>query len=135
MHKLREVLNRHSTELDLEEALAAAKPQPSPINGGPRRPSRNRSRPELLQASSLSSIFDQADNDAFSRIRMGKRSFQEFLRMIEDEKNLLELKRVRNDIVTQLRKKRVQIRKSSASHVVPATHIHIPLIPFSFHNR
>lgn len=129
VHKLREVLNRHSTELDLEEALAAAKPQPSPINGGPRRPSRNRSRPELLPASSLSSIFDQADN-AFSRIRMGKRSFQEFLRMIEDEKNLLELKRVRNDIVTQLRKKRVQIRKSSASHVVPETH---PLIPFSSH--
>ena len=123
VHKLREVLNRHSTELDLEEALAAAKPQPSPINGGPRRPSRHRtSRPELLQASSLSSIFDQTD-DAFSRIRMGKRSFQEFLRMIEEEKNLLELKRVRNDIVTQLRKKRVQIRKSSASNVVLNMHM------------
>lgn len=42
---------------------------------------------------------------------MGKRTFQDFLKMIQEEKNLLDLKRVRNDIVTQIRKKKAQMGK------------------------
>lgn len=45
----------------------------------------------------------------FGSIKMGKRTFQDFLQMIQEERNLLDLKRVRNDIVTQIRKKRAQI--------------------------
>lgn len=44
-------------------------------------------------------------------IKMGKRTFQDFLKMIQEEKNLLDLKRVRNDIVTQIRKKKARIGK------------------------
>lgn len=42
-------------------------------------------------------------------IKMGRRTFQDFLKMIQEEKNLLDLKRVRNDIVTQIRKKKAHI--------------------------
>lgn len=43
--------------------------------------------------------------------RAGKRAFQSFLMVIQEEKNLLDLKRARNDIVTQIKKKRAQIGK------------------------
>lgn len=113
VQQLREVLNRHSNELeDITEPLSAVP------NGLSKSKDR---RPGLVAMNSLSSIFgdqwkDDPDN-AFGGgrgsgfVRLGRRTFQEFLRMIEEEKNLLELKRVRNDIVTQVRKKRVQIRK------------------------
>lgn len=45
----------------------------------------------------------------FGSVRMGRRTFQDFLQMIQEERNLLDLKRVRNDIVTQIRKKKAQI--------------------------
>jgi hypothetical protein len=48
----------------------------------------------------------------FGSVKMGRRAFQDFLQMIQEEKNLLDLKRVRNDIVTQIRKKKAQIGKS-----------------------
>ncbi|CAM0135374.1 unnamed protein product [Umbelopsis sp. WA50703] len=47
----------------------------------------------------------------FGLTKKGLRSFEEFLKMIQEEKNLLDVKRVRNDIVTQIRKKRAQIGK------------------------
>ena len=111
VRKLREVLNKHSTDLDevveelVEDSISA------PLSGKPRRPS-------LMQMNSLSSMFgDQWEDEVdtgkqrgFGSIKMGRRTFQDFLRMIEEEKNLLELKRVRNDIVTQIRKKRALIR-------------------------
>jgi hypothetical protein len=52
----------------------------------------------------------------FGSIKAGKRAFQDFLKAIQEEKNLLDLKRVRNDIVTQLRKKKAQIGK--VDHVI-----------------
>ena len=113
VRKLREVLNRHSTDLDevveeLADTNSSSKPQ----------------RPGLVPMNSLSSMFgDQWDDEVdtnkqrgFGSIKMGRRTFQEFLRMIEEEKNLLELKRVRNDIVTQIRKKRAQIRMLSCQN-------------------
>lgn len=45
----------------------------------------------------------------FGSIKMGRRTFQDFLKMIQEEKNLLDLKRVRNDIVTQIRKRKAHI--------------------------
>lgn len=42
-------------------------------------------------------------------VKMGKRTYQDFLKLINEEKNLLDLKRVRNDLVTQIRKKKAQI--------------------------
>ncbi|OAD03543.1 hypothetical protein MUCCIDRAFT_143777 [Mucor lusitanicus CBS 277.49] len=51
-------------------------------------------------------------------IKMGKRTFQDFLKMIQEEKNLLDLKRVRNDIVTQIRKKKARIVDRDPEEVV-----------------
>lgn len=107
--KLREVLIRHSNDLDETELPTA--PQSAPTSG-----KKANSQHTLMTMGSLSSILSGHGDDDTQRqrefgggIKMGRRTFQEFLRMIEEEKNLLELKRVRNDIVTQLRKKRAQI--------------------------
>ncbi|KAI8342056.1 PXA domain-containing protein [Chlamydoabsidia padenii] len=54
----------------------------------------------------------------FGSSRMGRRTFQEFLKMIEEEKNLLDLKRVRNDVVTQIRKKKALILDRDPEEVV-----------------
>ncbi|KAL7333668.1 tRNA (guanine-N(7)-)-methyltransferase (tRNA(m7G46)-methyltransferase) [Mucor circinelloides] len=51
-------------------------------------------------------------------IKMGRRTFQDFLKMIQEEKNLLDLKRVRNDIVTQIRKKKAHIVDRDPEEVV-----------------
>ncbi|KAI8640059.1 PXA domain-containing protein [Parasitella parasitica] len=51
-------------------------------------------------------------------IKMGKRTFQDFLKMIQEEKNLLDLKRVRNDIVTQIRKKKAHIADRDPEEIV-----------------
>ncbi|KAI9497423.1 PXA domain-containing protein [Zychaea mexicana] len=118
VRKLREVLNRHSTDLDeVVEELADAKSAP---------PSGKSRRPSLMPMSSLSSMFgDQWEDEVesskqrgFGSIKIGRRTFQDFLRMIEEEKNLLELKRVRNDIVTQVRKKRALIHDRDPEEVI-----------------
>ncbi|CAO3626374.1 unnamed protein product [Mucor fragilis] len=51
-------------------------------------------------------------------IKMGRRTFQDFLKIIQEEKNLLDLKRVRNDIVTQIRKKKAHIVDRDPEEVV-----------------
>ncbi|KAG2227701.1 hypothetical protein INT45_004743, partial [Circinella minor] len=119
VRKLREVLNKHSTDLDevveelVEDSISV------PPSGKPRRPS-------LMQMNSLSSMFgDQWEDEVdtgkqrgFGSIKMGRRTFQDFLRIIEEEKNLLELKRVRNDIVTQIRKKRALIHDRDPEEII-----------------
>ena len=50
-------------------------------------------------------------------IKMGRRTFQDFLKIIQEEKNLLDLKRVRNDIVTQIRKKKAHIGLWDTAHL------------------
>ncbi|KAI9266849.1 PXA domain-containing protein [Phascolomyces articulosus] len=120
VRKLREVLNRHSTDLDeVVEELADGDSRSALPSGKPRRPS-------LMQMNSLSSMFgDQWEDEVdtgkqrgFGSIKMGRRTFQDFLRMIEEEKNLLELKRVRNDIVTQIRKKRALIHDRDPEEII-----------------
>ncbi|OAD70327.1 hypothetical protein PHYBLDRAFT_86166, partial [Phycomyces blakesleeanus NRRL 1555(-)] len=61
----------------------------------------------------LEEAWDEQEEDAdtkrifgFGSTKMGRQTFQDFLKMIESEKNLLDLKRVRNDIITQIRKKK-----------------------------
>ncbi|KAI9483361.1 MAG: PXA domain-containing protein [Benjaminiella poitrasii] len=49
---------------------------------------------------------------------LGRRSFQDFLQTIQEEKNLLDLKRVRNDIMTQIRKKKAQITDRDPEEIV-----------------
>ncbi|KAI8140894.1 PXA domain-containing protein [Fennellomyces sp. T-0311] len=118
VRKLREVLNRHSTDLD--EVVEELTDPKSALSSGKAQ------RPGLMPMNSLSSMFgDQWDDEVdsskqrgFGNIKMGRRTFQEFLRMIEEEKNLLELKRVRNDIVTQIRKKRAQIHDRDPEEVI-----------------
>ncbi|OBZ84694.1 Sorting nexin-12 [Choanephora cucurbitarum] len=50
--------------------------------------------------------------------RVGKRAFQSFLKVIQEEKNLLDLKRARNDIVTQIKMKRAQIGERDPEEIV-----------------
>jgi len=59
--------------------------------------------------STLSSKLVKRKQYGIGSIKMGRRTFQDFLKMIQEEKNLLDLKRVRNDIVTQIRKKKAHI--------------------------
>lgn len=114
VRKLREVLIRHSNDLDdMDDTELPTAPRSAPTSGR-----KANSRHSLMTMGSLSSVLSGHGDDDTQRqrefgggIKMGRRTFQEFLRMIEEEKNLLELKRVRNDIVTQLRKKRAQICK------------------------
>lgn len=103
VRKLREALNRHSKELDdldIELMETSFGSMQSPEVTSPRF-----GQDQLLGESEV------GIHSRLQDINMGRRTFQDFLRMIEEEKNLLELKRVRNDIVTQLRKKRALIRK------------------------
>ncbi|ORY96947.1 PXA domain-domain-containing protein [Syncephalastrum racemosum] len=117
VRKLREALNRHAVELDddLNDIVDPITTTSAPPSGKKR---------QLFPSSSLSSIFYGDDPEADGKkpaglsIKVSRRTFQEFLRMIEEEKSLLELKRVRNDIVTQLRKKRVQIQDREPEEIV-----------------
>ncbi|KAI7875789.1 hypothetical protein K492DRAFT_240110 [Lichtheimia hyalospora FSU 10163] len=121
VRKLREVLIRHSNELDeMDENEIPTVPRSAPTSG-----KRANSQHTLVTMGSLSSILSGHGDDDTQRqrefgggIKMGRRTFQEFLRMIEEEKNLLELKRVRNDIITQLRKKRAQIYDRDPEEVI-----------------
>lgn len=103
VRKLREAINRHSKELgdidiELMETNFASMQSPRATS------------PQFGQEQALSDS-EMGIHRRLQDINMGRRTFQDFLRMIEEETNLLELKRVRNDIVTQLRKKRALICK------------------------
>ncbi|KAG0165252.1 Intermediate filament protein [Apophysomyces sp. BC1034] len=122
VRKLREVLNRHST--DIETVMEECTQNRSPLRSAPPSGSK-KVRQKMGPMNQLSAVFlgtgleedwDDQELDPDSKrsfgigsVHMGRRTFQEFLKMIEEEKNLLDLKRVRNDIVTQIRKKKVLI--------------------------
>ncbi|KAI9319877.1 PXA domain-containing protein [Dichotomocladium elegans] len=136
VHKLREVLNRHSTaefdvsrEMDMETQTTPAMPSDEPGTiAPPSLPHQQQQQRSAGLNTIMTSLFssnqeDEHDRDlhpqeCVSSINMGRRSYHDFLRMIEDENSLLELKRARNDIVTQLRKKRVLIQDRDPEEVI-----------------
>ncbi|KAF7729207.1 Intermediate filament protein [Apophysomyces ossiformis] len=131
VRKLREVLNRHSTDIDTvvdDYTQDQSSSKSAPPSGS------KKGRQKLGPMSHFSAVFlgtgleDDWDEQEFDpdnkrqfgvgSVRMGRRTFQEFLKMIEEEKNLLDLKRVRNDIVTQIRKKKVLILDRDPEEVI-----------------
>ena len=127
VRRLREALNRHSTELDAAEDLAEsalsdymAQSTPAFASEGRRAKSGQgdpssssffgRDLEDISDLGDVEAEIDSVVHHDFGRTRLGRRSFQEFLKMIEEEKNLFELKRVRNDITIQIVKKKAQIR-------------------------
>jgi sorting nexin-25 len=129
VRKLREVLNRHAEDFDGDEMLAVTKPEArvhkKSKSKHPKEPAKTNT--ELL-AALRSTAHDDNDNFeaddsmlpydpelesqlGFGLTKKGLRSFEEFLKMIQEEKNLLDVKRIRSDIVTQIRKKKAQIGK------------------------
>lgn len=93
VRKLREALDKHSSELESNKAA---------------------------RASAFSSSAHFRDDDSFAAAdsdalfdpdapRQVLHSFEEFLKMIKECNNLLDIKRIRNDIVTQIRKKKALI--------------------------
>ncbi|KAI8968665.1 PXA domain-containing protein [Pilobolus umbonatus] len=90
VRQLREVLNRHSTN-EMEEVMSLFDDSPS---------------------------LKKERDDYFSTDPFGKKSFQDFLKMIQEEQNVLDLKRVRNDIVTQIRKKKALIADRDPEEVM-----------------
>jgi sorting nexin-25 len=130
VRKLREVLNRHAEELDNEDMQAIAKAE---ARAHKKSKSKNHKVPAKTNAELLAALRNTAQAESvgmddeddsmlpydpelesqlgFGLTNTGLRSFEEFLKMIQDEKNLLDVKRIRNDIVTQIRKKKAQIGK------------------------
>jgi sorting nexin-25 len=144
VRKLREVLNRHAEELDNEDlqAMAKAEARIQKKSKSKHPKDATKTNAELLAAlrGTGQEVTDGLDADdsmlpydpelesqlGFGLTKKGRRSFEEFLKMIQDEKNLLDVKRIRNDIVTQMRKKRAQIgkaRSSSVKSVFLLTHV------------
>lgn len=137
VRQLREVLNRHSTNdhLDPEEEMLnvihqkrnrkkkrstnkkSYKPLPTNTDDEDNYEEEEEEEEDdtLEQMDDNSMLFRSAFYFGYDKRKkqygfgMGKRTYQDFLKMIQEEKNLLDLKRVRNDIVTQIRKKRAQI--------------------------
>ncbi|ORZ21687.1 PXA domain-domain-containing protein [Absidia repens] len=163
VRQLREVLDRHSSDIDILNELMASDPanlmnstatpsssfssskqeqdfggsSTSDNNDNNNNNSNNKQQRRMDPISQFSSAFlgmdmdddvawDDQDFDPekpkkrqnFGSSRMGRRTFQEFLKMIEEEKNLLDLKRARNDVVTQLRKKKALILDRDPEEVV-----------------
>jgi sorting nexin-25 len=133
--KLREVLNRHAEELDNEDMQAIAKAEARAHKKSKSKYHKGsaKTNAELLAAlrhtgqEEPTGMDDEDDSMlpydpeleshlGFGLTNKGLRSFEEFLKMIQDEKNLLDVKRIRNDIVTQIRKKKAQIGKLTYSH-------------------
>ncbi|KAG1159705.1 hypothetical protein G6F37_004648 [Rhizopus arrhizus] len=112
VQRLREVLNRHSSN-DLgaqeeEEVMSFL----------------DTNNKKMGLTSQLSSEFlgvvseeEGAIKDKNKR-KLGRRTFQEFLKIIQEEKNLLDLKRLRNDIDTELRKKKTQIAERDPEEIM-----------------
>jgi sorting nexin-25 len=133
VRQLREVLDRHSNDIDTLNEFIDSDPS-NLINSATLSSSSSSSKQhrKMGPISQFSSAFlgidmdddvawDDQDFDPekpkkrhnFGSSRMGRRTFQEFLTMIEEEKNLLDLKRARNHVITQIRKKKALIRKYS----------------------
>lgn len=131
VRQLREVLNRHSTaDIDTEEVMNV-------FNKSKNEPIVNK-RIKMGPKSQFSSVFlgtgvstddwlDDGDHNRTPKKKpygfsLGRKTYQDFLKVIGEEKNLLDLKRVRNDIVTQIRKKKAQIGKEKKCNVDSISH-------------
>ncbi|KAL0089174.1 PXA domain-containing protein [Phycomyces blakesleeanus] len=132
VRKVREVLNRHSKDMDDNgEETFEPENETSLGNTNPRSgPSREKIGPmnqfsAAFLGTGLEEAWDEQEEDAdtkrifgFGSTKMGRQTFQDFLKMIESEKNLLDLKRVRNDIITQIRKKKALTLERDPEEVV-----------------
>lgn len=120
VRQLREVLNRHSTnDIDPEEVFNAChKPANKRVKMGP----KSQFSAAYLGTGVSTDDWDEDEDERPTSINqsqqkkrygfgMGRKTYQDFLKVIGEEKNLLDLKRVRNDLVTQIRKKKAQIGK------------------------
>lgn len=144
VRQLREVLDRHSNDIDSFNEFVDSDPS-NLINSATLSSSSSSSKlhRRMGPISQFSSAFlgidmeddvawDDQDFDPekpkkrqnFGSSRMGRRTFQEFLRVIEEEKNLLDLKRVRNDVITQIRKKKALIRKCCC-HIIGMSYLRV----------
>lgn len=117
VRQLREVLNRHSVnDIDPEEVFNACN---KPINKRIRMGPKSQFSSAFLGTGVSTDDWDEEEDDRQTNnlkqkkkrygFGMGRKTYQDFLKVIDDEKNLLDLKRVRNDLVTQIRKKKAQI--------------------------
>ncbi|KAI8072691.1 PXA domain-containing protein [Gongronella butleri] len=121
VQQLRQVLDRHSTDVD---GIPPSLLSPS---------ERLSTAPTTLGQLSRNFLGLHEDDDTAwhdqdfdpdkarrnaSASRLGRRTFQAFLRMIEDEPNILDLKRLRNDMVTQIRKKRALVSDRDPEEVI-----------------
>lgn len=132
MRQLREVLNRHSTnEIDAEEVMSVFKSTDNSQHSTSTTTNNNHKKMKMGPKTQLSSAYlgtgvstnNDWDDDPLQQqtikkekkkpygLGMERKTYQDFLRMISEENNLLDLKRVRNDIVTQIRMKKAQIGK------------------------
>jgi sorting nexin-25 len=130
VRQLREVLNRHSTnEIDAEQVMNVFKSndddkeEQKTVNKRIKMGPKTQISSAYLGTGVSTDDWDDDEEDSKQTLLnqqktkkrygfgMGRKTYQDFLRMIQEEKNLLDLKRVRNDIVTQIRKKKAQIGK------------------------
>ncbi|ORX44583.1 hypothetical protein DM01DRAFT_1340339 [Hesseltinella vesiculosa] len=119
VQQLREVLNRHSSDMDVTSPLSTM----SPLNEPTTTLGQLSSNFLGLGTHGEDEIaWDDQDFDPDKQqrasSRLGRRTFQSFLRMIDEEPDILELKRLRNDLVTQIRKKRVLVADRDPEEVV-----------------
>ncbi|KAI7886398.1 PXA domain-containing protein [Mucor mucedo] len=126
VRQLREVLNRHSTaDIDTEEVMNVFnKSKSEPVNKRMKMgPKTQFSSAFLGTGVSTDDWDDEGDQHRSSKKKpygfgLGRKTYQDFLKGIGEEKNLLDLKRVRNDIVTQIRKKKAQIADRDPEEVM-----------------
>ena len=118
VRQLREVLDRHSTnEIDTEQVMSvitSQEPKPTISTTTPKRmgPKSQFSSAFLGTGVTLDEWEQTSQTTTEKKVYafgLGRKNHHDFLKMIGEEKNILDLKRVRNDITTQIRKKRAQI--------------------------
>ncbi|KAI8051053.1 PXA domain-containing protein [Gilbertella persicaria] len=115
VRQLREVLNRHSTH-EIDQVMDVLTQQDTAVDlSFKEEDDMAKERKSPLDPSSFSPT---SKKSVFGMDRTGKRTFQEFLKIIQEEKNLLDLKRVRNDIQTQIRKKKTLIADRDPEEIV-----------------
>ncbi|GAA5809018.1 hypothetical protein MFLAVUS_002420 [Mucor flavus] len=127
VRQLREVLNRHSTnDIDPEEVFNAChKSTNKRVKMGP----KSQFSAAYLGTGVSTDDWDEDEDERPTNINqtqqkkrygfgMGRKTYQDFLKVIGEEKNLLDLKRVRNDLVTQVRKKKAQIADRDPEEVM-----------------
>ncbi|CAO3703540.1 unnamed protein product [Rhizopus stolonifer] len=119
VQRLREVLNRHASQdlgIEDEEVISFL---------GKSRPSEFPQEEMMSGKSQLSSEFLQEEmmGDNKTGKDIGRRKFQEFLSIIQEEKNLLDLKRLRNDIDTELGMKKTLIVDRDPEEVVDGVRV------------